>query len=170
MQIEISNLPHGAQAAFAAACPRIAWDGLKRRHWGHPLLYLEGAMSVVGRFARLPAALPKEKAKFVRTVSDLVARADSEPGGQCGSALARSIREALSVTLLEPDSAGIQELGAKHANEAYRWALHATRIAPLGAAVPAEREFLGQVRKALDRLFASHPMLPAPSQGQEQLS
>ena len=169
-QDDISNLPHRAHAAFAAACPRVAWNGLTRRNWGRPPLYLEGAISDVGRLARLPAASPEEKAKLVETVSALVARADSEPGGQCGSALARSIGEALSVILLEPDAAGVQMIGANHANEAYRWALHATRVAPLGAAVPAEREFLGQVRKALDGLFASHPALPVPSHGQEKPS
>ena len=53
-------------------------------------------------------------------------------------------------------------MAAKHANEAYRWALHATRIAPLGAAVPAEREFLVKARESFDELSASVPGLPAP--------
>jgi hypothetical protein len=169
-QDEISNLPHRNHAAFAAACARIAWNGLTRRHWGHPPLYLEGVLADVERLARLPAVSSEEKAKLVETVSALVARADSEPGGQCGSALARSIREALAVTLLEPDAAGTWMMRANHANEAYRWALHATRIARLGAAVPAERAFLGQVRKAIDGLFANLPALPVPSQGQEHRS
>jgi len=149
-QYEISILPHRAKAAFAADCVRIAWEGLTRRHWSDPPKYLEGALSDLERFAKDPLASPGASAAIVEGIPSLVAQADSEPGGQYLSALARSIREAVAAISLATDVACIGEIAANHANEAYRWALHATRIARLGAAVLAEREFLAAVKEAYD--------------------
>jgi hypothetical protein len=154
-QDEISSLPHRAKAAFAITCARIAWDGLTRRQWHRAPAYLEGALVDVELLATPPAASLEEKTLLASNMPGLVARADGEPGGQCASALARSIREVLAVILLDAEAANARLSAADHANEAYRWALHATRIAPLGAGVLAERDFLIEVRKALDALLAS---------------
>src|SRR5262249_20154412 len=90
--------------------------------------------------------------RLLRLMSGLVARADSELDSQSKPALTRSAREAVELVLLEPDAVNVQMKAARHANEAYRWALHATRTAPLGAAVPAEREFQVKVREVFDAL------------------
>jgi hypothetical protein len=154
---QISILPHRAKAAFAVDCVRIAWDGLTRRHWSDPPKYLEGALSDLERFAKDPLASPGASAAIAEMIPSLVARADSEPGGQCTSALARSICEAVATVSLATDVACDGEIAANHASEAYRWALHATRIAPLGAAVLAEREFLAAAKKAFDARLGNVP-------------
>src|SRR5262245_458989 len=156
-QDEISKLPLAAKALFAIACARIARDGFARRQLSNPPEQLESVFLEAERLGRLPSAPSNEKAVLVREISDLVARADLEPASQWKSALARSIRAAVEVLLLQSGAVDVQTMAAKHANEAYRWALHATRTAPLGAAVPAEREFQVRIREVFDALRESVP-------------
>ena len=158
-QDEISKLPLAGKSVFATACTRIAWDGLARRQWPNPPHYLKGALLEVERLGRMTSPSVEEKAKLARVMSGLVARADMELDSQSTSAFVRSAREAVELVLLEQDAVNVQMVAAKHAYEAYRWALHATRTALLGAAAPAEREFQVKVREMFDALRED---IPAP--------